>query len=352
MTYGNHYEILVDLLRNSQPRASPRSARVRLPPVPVGLTGDGGRRDTAADIDDDEIPPRQPQHNNNNNSDFSPRSTWESFGKFSLSATAVAYFRRGGGEGRTRRRWWSRLFGGGGEDNPDGPLAPQGGEGSDLRGARQSACGSTALGGAMLSQTEAAATPGRAKEGQRARVHWTLTKGVASGAIVPSSLPETLLCQAFYNPAIIMIVEALLDPKGQGHGKGEDSGHGSSTRHCGRSIEKGFVQEPKGAPDGNVDGRGGDTSGKGVRGGEARHEENQGEDRQGRGLEHGEASFLAQIVPPKQFFTQAMVCGHRPNFQVNAGFHSALYHFDSPTARTLRGPSGVVLGKVVLSFAL
>lgn len=111
------------------------------------------------------------------------------------------------------------------------------------------------------------------------RVHWSLSKGFASGAIAPSSLPETLLCQAFYNPAIIMIMEALLDPKAQGRSK-RGTFPGDDTEELGSS------RSPAEAGGGSGGGGGG-------------------------------ASFLAQIAPPKSFFTHAMHNGHRPNFQVN-----------------------------------
>eukprot|EP00903_Cladosiphon_okamuranus_P017959 g16523.t1 len=292
MTYGNHYEILVDLLRSSKPPTSRRSAHARPPPPPLPPpppVENRGRRDTAAAVDE------QPQQNSN----FSPSLTWEGFGNFTLSSSAAVYFRRGGAD-HSRRRWWRRLFGGGGGgDSPEGPLDRQGGEGSDRQGTRPSACGLSTLGGSTVSRptgaaaAEAAASPGNAKEGRRARVHWTLTKGVASGAIVPSSLPETLLCQAFYNPAIIMIVEALLDPKGQGYGKGTDSE--KIRRRC--RNDKGEDAKGEGV---------GEASGCG---------ENLREERQERNGGRGEASFLAQILPPKRFFTQATLGGHRPNFQ-------------------------------------
>eukprot|EP00752_Nemacystus_decipiens_P006321 g5698.t1 len=313
MTYGNHYEILVDLLHSSQSPAPP------LPhPSPVGRVGDRGSTDTAA-VADDELRPSKPQRNSGQ---FSPGSTWES-GNFTLSSTALACFRRGG-TGRSRRRWWRRLLGSG-EDGADG--AP-GGDSNGRRGTRASACGSTPVGGGAVSSpagaaaTEDAASAGRAKEGQRARAHWTLTKGVASGAIVPSSLPETLLCQAFYNPAIIMIVEALLDPKGHGHGKDRRC---SSSRGRVRDREKRPARDPEEEHDDhfNADDRDRDAKKeggvKGGRGGGETREEHEGEEeeegRQGQERGRGEASFLAQILPPKHFFTQAMLTGHRPNFQ-------------------------------------
>lgn len=328
MTYGNHYEILVDLLRSSQPPPAPRST---LPPplpapVPVGLIEDRRRTDPASTAHERQQQQHQPQRGNG----FSPGSTSEGFGNFTLSASSVARFRRGktGGErgGRSRRRWWRRLFGVG-ENSPDGPLAPPGGEGSGRRGTRQSqqisALGSTAVGGSTIhpptgaAAADATASAGRAKEGRRARAHWTLTKGVASGAIVPSSLPEILLCQAFYNPAIIMIVEALLDPNGQGYGKVK--GSENITRRCDRNNEKGCVPRPERDDDGNTNDAGGDTKSEEAGGGPGGGGNREG--RQGRERGQGEASFLAQILPPKTFFAQAMLGGHRPNFQVNFRFY-------------------------------
>lgn len=141
--------------------------------------------------------------------------------------------------------------------------------GSPLR--RLSAAGSSDGGTKNTSAT---------REG-RGRIHWALSKCFASGAIVPSSLPETLLCQAFYNPAVIMIVEALLDPRAQSYAK----------VGC------------KGPWSGDDDDDDTDGPGSPVRGGE----EEEGEDG---------ASFLAQICPPKKFFTNAMHGGTRPNFEV------------------------------------
>ena len=114
--------------------------------------------------------------------------------------------------------------------------------------------------------------------------HWALSRGVASGAIVPRSLPETLLCQAFYNPAIIMIVEALLDPKAQAAGPG--------------GVVSDDGSDEPGLPDGERDGGALERSSCGGREGA------------------GGASFLAQIAPPEKFFRQAMLTGERPNFQV------------------------------------
>lgn len=297
MIYGNHYEILVDLLRSSKPPFSPRSTHDRPPPLPLpppAPVEDRGRHGMTPPIDE-----QPPQYSN-----FSPCSTREDVGIFTLSSSAAAYFRRGGA-GQSRRRWWRRLFGGGGGgDSPDIPLDRQDRERSDGQGTRPLACGLSTLGGSTVSPpagaaaAEAGASDGSAKEGQRARVHWTLTKGVASGAIVPSSLPETLLCQAFYNPAIIMIVEALLDPKGQGYGKGTNS----EKNRRRRGNDKGGDMK-------------GEEIGAGPGGGGSRREE-----RQERDGGRGEASFLAQILPPKQFFTQAMLGGHRPNFQVKLNF--------------------------------
>lgn len=313
MTYGNHYEILVDLLRSSQPATPPPP-----PPAPAVLVG--GRTETAT-VDD-----RRRQSQN----DLTYSSTWEGFGNLTSSASSAAFFRggkTGGKSGRSQRKGWLSLFRVG-RDSLNGPRATQGGERSDPQGSRQSqqrssVCGSTADGGsATLSPAGAAAaktavSPGRAKEGQRARVHWTLTKGVASGAIVPSSLPETLLCQAFYNPAIIMIVEALLDPKGQCNGKVE--GSEDIKRRRIRSRENRCVLEPECKDGGNADYKRGATEGEGVAGGPGGGRNR--DERQGRGWGRGEASFLAQILPPKRFFTQATLGGHRPNFQVNTHIH-------------------------------
>ncbi len=296
MTYCNHYEILVDLLRRSKPPSSMYSA---LPMPAAALEGHGGNC-TGLAVD-------QPHRNSNDATDFSPNSTSGEFGNYTLSATSIAPFRRGnsqgeggGGGGRTRRSWWRRLFGAG-----DG-LPPPGGEeacGSQgLRQHRPSTRGSTASSSAMPSTTgaaaatvaEAAESATRATEGRRGRAHWTLTKGVASGAIVPSSLPEALLCQAFYNPAIIMIVEALLDPKGQGCGKQ-------------RGNEKDDLRQVERDHEGSCNDDTGDAE---YRGGGGREGDRGG----------GEASFLAQILPPKQFFKQAMHGGHRPNFQVRCSY--------------------------------
>ena len=300
MTYGNHYEILVDLLRRSQPPASPRSAL----PLPATALEGHGRTDATLTA---EKPPTRCDATN-----FSPRSTSGEFGNFTLSATSVAPFRRGNahGEGRgrggdrMRRSWWHRLFGVGDDPPPHGSE-----EGCDIQGAqrhRQSTRGSAASSStrsfavapaAEAPAAEAETSAARAKEGRRGRVHWTLTKGVASGAIVPSSLPETLLCQAFYNPAIIMIVEALLDPKGQGCGKPKDRGKDGARR---------AERDDKGSGNDNA----GDTEDRGGEGG--------GGGGGGGGV--GEASFLAQILPPKKFFKQAMHGGHRPNFQVRSSY--------------------------------
>lgn len=310
MTYGNHYEILVDLLRSSQPPPlPPRSAHsTPSPPLapPVGVE-DRDQTDTGWTADEQHPRQHRPQHNR----EVSPGSTWEGFGNFTLSASAVAYFRRGG-EGRKKRRWWRRIFGGDGDTRDNG---------SERQRIRPSTRGSTAVGGGTLSSPRAAAaadsaaSPRKVKEGQRARVHWTLTKGVASGAIVPSSLPETLLCQAFYNPAIIMIVEALLDPKGQVYGKDYEK----SGRHRGRNGEKGCVQNFERSEGGNIYDDDGESKSEGVGagpgGGDSREEQ------RGRGWGRGQASFLAQILPPKQFFTQATLGGHRPNFQVKLCFY-------------------------------
>lgn len=127
------------------------------------------------------------------------------------------------------------------------------------------------------------------------QAHWTLSRGVASGAIVPSSLPETLLCQAFYNPAIIMIVEALLDPKALGNRPASpfsgDDGDGLGMLHRERRSGAGCE-----------DGTGGDA---------------------------GAASFLAQIAPPKTFFTHSILSGNKPTFRVQ--FFSLPLYTDTVT---------------------
>lgn len=289
MTYSNHYEILVDLLRRSKPPSSPCSA---MPMPAAALEGHGGSYAAMA--------VEQPHRNINDGTNFSPNSTSGEFGNYTLSATSIAPFRRGnyqgeggGGGGRTRIGWWRRLLGAG-----DGPPPPGGEEAcrsQEVRQHRPSPRGSTASSSAVaVAVAEAAASAPRAKEGRRGRVHWTLTTGVASGAVVPSSLPETLLCQAFYNPAIIMIVEALLDPKGQGRGKRKGN-------------EKDDPRQAERDDEGSVNDNAGDEEDRegGGRGG-------------GRG--GGEASFLAQILPPKLFFKQAMHDGHRPNFQVRCSY--------------------------------
>lgn len=123
-------------------------------------------------------------------------------------------------------------------------------------------------------KSSASASPSEVPRSGESRggIHWSLSRGFASGAIVASSLPETLLCQAFYNPAIIMIVEALLDPKG----------HGYSRAH--KKHGEGFSDDDSDGPASPP----------------------------GRSVE----SFLAQIAPPKRFFTEAALSGNRPNFQV------------------------------------
>lgn len=124
----------------------------------------------------------------------------------------------------------------------------------------------------VATMTSATAQPG----GTRGCIHWTLSRGFASGALVPSSLPEMLLCQAYYNPAIIMIVEALLDPKAL-----QDNNQGGKRNTF---PEDDSDEQPE--PSGGGSGEGG-------------------------------ASFLAQIAAPKKFFTKAMLSGTRPNFQVH-----------------------------------
>lgn len=126
----------------------------------------------------------------------------------------------------------------------------------------------------------------------RSRMHWSLSSGFASGAVVPNNLPETLLCQAFYNPAIIKIVEALLDPTGHG------------TRHS-NSCHLTDVEHP-------IDNAGGMGGVDITHGGN--HSASEGE----AGGGGGGPSFLAQIAPPKSFFMQAMHTGNRPDFQVSS----------------------------------
>ncbi|KAG5180104.1 hypothetical protein JKP88DRAFT_324679 [Tribonema minus] len=64
-------------------------------------------------------------------------------------------------------------------------------------------------------------------KGER-HLHWTLSPGFASGAIVPSNFAETLLCQSFYNPEIIKAVEALLGGGRTELGSGRGRGGGSA----------------------------------------------------------------------------------------------------------------------------
>lgn len=241
MTYRNHYEILVDLLRSSRSDpeegdhyhypegAAADTSRTPAPPVSESMS--------AAD------PPRG-----------GGRVAGVNCGRpenFRLAGTrqrhSIAPAHRGGedegertsaGGGNgvvVKKRWTGRNHGGGG-------------------------------GGSGIQQ---------------------VSKGVASGAVVPNNLPETLLCQAFYNPAVIMIVEALLDPRAPAFGSGVDI---SDDESDGRGAS------PPGRTAGGCRGRGG-GAGEGGRG----------------------TSFMAQISPPKKFFTEAMLSGDRPDFQVCKG---------------------------------
>ncbi|CAB1121185.1 unnamed protein product [Ectocarpus sp. CCAP 1310/34] len=219
MTYGNHYEILVDLLRSS--RSLPLSPSLAAAPLPLAA-GDCGRPDTVSATGD-----RSYQSHSNRNVHYnggSPSSTTGALDNV-LSATAVASMhknadaRGGEGAGQRLRGWWRRWRHRHLGCDDDGSSRYSEGRGASRcsEGDRSSAIPSVSGGGG--GGVSAAASAARARVGRRGRAHWTLTKGVASGAIVPSSLPETLLCQAFYNPAIIMIVEALLDPKAQVYSK-------------------------------------------------------------------------------------------------------------------------------------
>lgn len=319
MTYGNHYEILVELLRNSPslpPPLSPSPAAESLPPS----GGDRGRADTVSATGVHSY--RSHSKRNVYYNGVSRSSTSEALDNV-LSATAVASMRknaddRGGeGAGQRLRGWWKRWrhrrFGcddGGSSHHSEGRGASRRSEGG-----RSSAIPSASDGGE--GGVSAAAAAARAREGRRGRAHWTLTKGVASGAIVPSSLPETLLCQAFYNPAIIMIVEALLDPKAQDYRKarrrpGRRSGNereGAAPPSQGSDEDGGDNGECRDAGEYNDGREGGAREGRsdGANGGGGRRSTSGG----------GGISFLAQILPPRRFFTEAMLRGHRPNFQAS-----------------------------------
>ncbi|CBN74862.1 cation chanel protein, possibly calcium-activated BK potassium channel, alpha subunit [Ectocarpus siliculosus] len=221
MTYGNHYEILVDLLRSSRSLPPPLSPSLAVAPLSLAA-GDCGRPDTVSATGD-----RSYQSHSKRNVHYnggSPSSTSGALDNV-LSATAVASMHKNadaqGGEGAGQRltSWWRRWRHRqlGCDDDRSSRYSEGRGASRRSEGDRNSGIPSVSGGGGGGVSSSAAAA--RAREGRRGRAHWTLTKGVASGAIVPSSLPETLLCQAFYNPAIIMIVEALLDPKAQDYRK-------------------------------------------------------------------------------------------------------------------------------------
>ncbi|CAM9568449.1 unnamed protein product, partial [Ectocarpus sp. 12 AP-2014] len=348
MTYGNHYEILVDLLRSSRSHPPPLSPSLAAAPLRLAA-GDFGRHDTVSATGD-----RSYQSHSKRNVHYnggSPSSTSGALDNV-LSATAVASMhknadaRGGEGAGQRLRGWWRRWRHRQLGCDDDGSSRYSEGRGASRRSEGDRNSGIPSVSGGGGGGVSAAAAAARAREGRHGRAHWTLTKGVASGAIVPSSLPETLLCQAFYNPAIIMIVEALLDPKAQDYRK---------TRHRpGRHPwnEREGVAAPSQVSDedgSNNDGcrDGGeceDESGVG-----AREEGRDGADGGGRRPTSGGGgvSFLAQIVPPKRFFTEAMLRGHRPNFQESALMNFMLGEYDALPFGLLRhGKAGSSCGSV------
>ncbi|CAM9505092.1 unnamed protein product, partial [Ectocarpus fasciculatus] len=338
MTYGNHYEILVDLLRSS------RSPAVPLPHP----AGDRGRADTLSATGD-----RSFQSHSKRKGHYNGVSTSSTTGALDnvLSATAVASMRknadarRGEGAGQGLRGWWRRWRHRRSGCDDGGSSRYSEGRGASRRSEGGRSSGISAASGGGGGGVSAAAAAARARKGRRGRAHWTLTKGVASGAIVPSSLPETLLCQAFYNPAIIMIVEALLDPKAQDYRK--------TRRRPGR--HSGNEREGAAPPSQGSDEDGGDNDGchdggecEDGRGGGAREGGRDGADeRRGRRPTSGGGgvSFLAQILPPRRFFTEAMLRGYRPNFQASALMNFMLGEYDALPFGLLRhGKAGSTCG--------
>ncbi|CAM9455333.1 unnamed protein product [Ectocarpus sp. 12 AP-2014] len=348
MTYGNHYEILVDLLRSSRSLPPPLSPSLAAAPPPLA-TVDCGRPDTVSATGD-----RSYQSHSKRNVLYnggSPSSTSGALDNV-LSATAVASMhkdadaRGGEGAGQRLRGWWRRWRHRQLGCDDDGSSRYSEGRGASRRSEGDRNSGIPSVSGGGGGGVSAAAAAARAREGRHGRAHWTLTKGVASGAIVPSSLPETLLCQAFYNPAIIMIVEALLDPKAQDYRK--------TRRRLGRHPWN--EREGVAAPSQVSDEDGGDNDGcrdGGERDDEigvgAREEGRDGVDGGGRRPTSGGGgvSFLAQILPPRRFFTEAMLRGHRPNFQASALMNFMLGEYDALPFGLLRhGKAGSPCGSV------
>lgn len=265
MTYGSQYEILVDRLRSRSP----------------------------ADSQSDCTTPRVPK---------APDTEHTSLSAVYSPSSGERVEERESGESR---RWWlgSGAWGqrpvaeGGGESGGERGSARAG---AAKRGGGEAGCGGCpAAWGGGAGRGSGTRPPGDelpagagARSGRgRGGMHWSLSTGFASGAIVPNNLPESLLCQAYYNPAIIMIVEALLDPKGYAQAKRCDR-HDAENDASDDEDDAGSTQ----------------ASMSGV-----------------AGLHEGGDSFLAQISPPRRFFAEAMFGGSRPNFQVPASVSLSKY---------------------------
>ncbi|CAM9647012.1 unnamed protein product [Ectocarpus sp. 4 AP-2014] len=334
MTYGNHYEILVDLLRSSRSLPPPLSPSLAAAPLPLA----------AGDCSYLSHSKRNVHYNGG-----SPSSTSGALDNV-LSATSVASMHKNAdvrgreGAGQRLRGWWRRWRHHQLGCDDDGPSRYSEGRGASRRSEGDGNSGIPSVSGGGGGGVSAAAAAARAREGRRGRAHWTLTKGVASGAIVPSSLPETLLCQAFYNPAIIMIVEALLDPKAQDHRKTRRrSGRHPWNEREGAAAPSQVSDEDSGDNDGCRDGgECEDESGVGAREGGRDGADGGGRRPMSGG---GGVSFLAQILPPRRFFTEAMLRGHRPNFQASALMNFMLGEYDALPFGLLRhGKAGSPCG--------
>lgn len=271
MTYCHHYEVIVDRLQRNQRRPALSIEQQRTGASQAAVSAPAGNNDGSK---------RPKPLNGSETQGDDAKSEQHGSGRQDLTVSGPNISSLPTSAARERERAASRRSpksgdrhhgmrrSAGGDGDSDGDSDEDSDEDSDAEvpGDRE-----------VQGKPSASAPPAQVPPpgANRRSVHWSLSRGFASGAIVPSSLPETLLCQAFYNPAIIMIVEALLDPKGLGYSKAHPKGDAS------------FSDD--------------DSDGPASPG--------------GRSVE----SFLAQIAPPRRFFTQAMLTGNRPNFQVRGG---------------------------------
>lgn len=266
MTYGTQYEILVDRLRESS--AMDRKGS-------VSLSTPRARRGSAIPIEGAPFPATQAKTARGDGEGVRDSGSWRWFGTCLCKHEPIVEGGEGGERGKRGELGTRRQRNGSGTKDLEAKGSCQGRQESRW-GRRNSA------GGSGKKPAESSSRDGAG--GDRSGMHWSLSRGFASGAIVPNNLPESLLCQAYYNPAIIMIVEALLDPKSCTQGKHRDGGDDENDP----SDDEGVAGSARGSISIGSESEGGD-------------------------------SFLAQSMPPRRFFAEATNAGNRANFQVTRG---------------------------------